>query len=340
VTKSLFFVLLFTLELFSCSSKFNICQKKVSDAKVFLNSTLISIPVKNHNRLIYSTKVPNFTYKKYDPFLGLTLVKDSSNFAYPFVFYTKDKKELFAVNNNSSLKGKIISEQCGLDELGKFSKATKRVSLITDSCCALAGVMSVDGLIDTHYLKHFLDFKAKDVVYGDAGIRIDKKNSALHVSRVNPFFKNQKFLEDDIILAFDAKETNSLCKLRRFILFAKIGSIHRFKILRNSKVKYIKVKIQKRLGGGLLSDTFLESFGLYLDDSLCIKTVSAKSVDMQVDVGDCLIQVNFHDVSTAKDIQKQLQSGDIDNALLFERNNFQFFIHINGKSGKITKKNN
>jgi len=194
-------------------------------------------------------------------------------------------------------------------------------------------------VIDKHYLKYFLDFKAKDVLYGDVGIRLDNKNSALHVSRINPFFEMQNFCKDDIVLAFDGMKISSICKLRRLILFAKIGSIHRFKILRNSKVKYIKVKIQKRLGGGLLSDTFLESFGLYLDDRLCVRFSNTQTVKMDLDVGDCLIQVNFHDVDSAKDIQNRVQSSDIDNALLFERQNFQFFIHINGKTGKITKKN-
>ena len=61
---------------------------------------------------------------------------------------------------------------------------------------------------------------------------------------------------------------------------------------------------------------------------------------MGLDLNDCLIQVNFHTVTSAKDIQKAVQKSDIDNALLFERKNFQFFIHINGKTGKITKKNN
>lgn len=335
--KSFVLIFLLTLELFSCSSGFHLCKKKVSDAKVFSSSSLFWIPLKNSTRLIYSKCKPDFKYKKYDPYLGIALISDKSHFAYPFKLKSKYTKSLSAIGKKSQVYGFIAQQQCGVEKLAKFSKPLKEASVITDNCCDMQGVSVGDGIIDRYYLKHFLNFRGRDVLYADAGIRIDKRGLLLHVKSVNPFFSEQKFHTNDIILAFDSKRVNSLCKLKRQILFSKIGSTHRFKILRNTKTVYIDVKFQKRLGGGLLSDTFLEHLGLYFDENLCINRRTPQSVKAGLNIADCLIQINFKDVNSDKQIRQSIKSADIDNALLFERNNFQFFIHINGKSGKITK---
>ncbi len=334
--KTLLLFLLFTLKLFSYSDGFSICQNKALDADAFSDASSVSVALKHNNRLIYSKKTPNFAYKKYDPYLGLALVEDKSHFKYPFVFYTKHAKRFASIYKNSIQEGKILNQQCGLNKFAKFSKPIKELSLILSNCCDLAGIATKDGVIDRYYLENFLNYKAKDVVYGDVGIRLDKN---LHVISINPFFKIQNFLKNDKILAFDSIKTDSICKLRRLILFAKIGSFHTFKILRNNKIKYIKAKVEKRLGGGLLNDTFLEYLGFSLDKNLCIENINSKEIQTQLNIGDCLIEVNFHKVNLVSDIQNALKRDKLENTLLFERNNFQFFIHINGKNGRITKKN-
>ena len=332
--------LLLTLKLFSCSGEFSICQDKAGDSKAFSSSYPLSIVVQNNERLVYTPSRPKYRVKKYDPFLGLALVDDTSRFKYPFIFYLKKSKNFASVSKKGFETGILKSQQCGLDELGLFSTPIKTPSLIMNNCCSLAGINTSRGIIDAHYLQHFLAYNSAELQYGDAGIRLESRKNGLHVSQVDPFFLHQKFQLDDIIIAFDRKKVKSLCILRRNILFAKIASLHTFTLKRNNKILHVKVKIQKRLGGGLLNDTFLERFGIHLDNKLCISALSSKTAQMGLDLNDCLIQVNFHNVTSAKDIQKVVQKSDIDNALLFERQNFQFFIHINGKTGKITKKNN
>jgi len=311
----------------------------VHDSKTFSSAYPLSIAVEKNDRLVYVPSRPKYKVKKYDPFLGLALINDKSRFKYPFIFYSKDNKNLASVYSKGFTTGALKVQQCGLDELGVFSTPLETPSLIMDNCCSLAGISTAHGIIDSHYLKHFLEYDSTELQYGDAGIRLESRKNGLHVSQIDPFFLNQQFQLDDQIIAFDGKKVKSLCRLRRSILFAKIASLHSFTIKRNNKVLHVKVKIQRRLGGGLLSDTFLERFGILLNNKLCISALSSKTAEMELDLGDCLIQVNFHNVKSAKDIQKRVQKSDIDNALLFERQNFQFFIHINGKTGKITKKN-
>jgi len=339
VLRTFLVTLFLSLKLFSCSGEFSICQDKALDSKAFSSTYPLSVVVEKNDRLIYAPSRPHFKIKKYDPFLGLALIDDNSKFKYPFIFYSKSNKNLLSIDAKNLKSGALIKAQCGLDELGIFSSAIKKPSLIMGNCCGLAGLGTSYGVIDHHYLKHFLEYDSTELQYGDVGIRLESRKNALHVSQRDPFFINQKFQLDDKIIAYDGKKVNSLCNLRRKILFAKIASIHSFTIIRNNKVLHVKVKVQKRLGGGLLSDTFLERFGILLDNKLCISSLTSKTAEMELDLGDCLIQVNFHDVKNAKDIQKRVQKSDIDNALLFERQNFQFFIHINGKTGKITKKN-
>ncbi len=293
--------------------------------------------MQNKNRLILAPSRPQRSVKKYDSFLGLALIDDRSGFRYPYTFHSKSDKNIASIHAKGFIKGALEQEQCGLDTLGVFSTPLKTPSLLSDSCCSLVGMGTSRGVIDSYYIKHFLQYNSNELQYGDAGIRLERRKNGLHVSEVDPFFPDQKFQINDQIIAFDGKKVTNLCSLRRSILFAKIASLHSFTIKRQGRLLHVRLKIQKRLGGGLMSDTFLERFGLHFDSKLCIASLTSKAAKMQLHVNDCLIQVNFHDVQSAKEIQKNLQKGDIDNALLFERQNFQFFIHINAKTGEITK---
>ncbi len=337
--RTFFVSLLFTLKLFSCSTEFSVCYDKARDSKAFFEADSLSVAMQGNSRIIYSPLQPIFKVKRYDPFLGLALIEDKKPFPYPYIFYTKSEKNLVSINAQDFTKGSLLHQQCGLDRLGLFSRPIKTPSLINYNCCALAGIASKKGVINHHYLKHFLESKLKIMAYGDVGIRLKDKKDSLYVHRIDPFFEPQVFVQGDKILAMDGKKIVSLCLLRRHILFASIGSRHTFTILRQGKVLHVKTTVQKRLGGGLLSDTFLERFGLVLNERFCLASISAKSTEMELAIGDCLIQVNFFNIDTVEDIQKYVQKSDIDNALLFQRNDFQFFIHINGKDGKITKKN-
>jgi hypothetical protein len=339
VHRTFFLTLLLGLKLFCCSGEFVTCQEKARDSQAFSDSQGLSIVVDHHQRLIYTPYAMPTRYISYDPFLGLALVEDTQRFAFPYSMHSDRRDHLASITQHNYIAGEIQDLQCGLDRLGTFSKPITTPSLITDNCCVLSGIATENGIIDTHYLKHFLAFKQKRMRYGDAGIRLIEQNTHIIVSRVDPFFNEQSFKMGDEIVAFDHKKVRSVCELRRWILFAKVGSVHHFSIKRDGNILSKKIKIQERLGGGLLSDTFLERFGLHLDKQLCITHMSLKSVEMELDKGDCLIQLNYHDVYKAADIQKWVQKSDHDNALLFERRDFQFFIHINGKTGKITKKN-
>lgn len=165
--------------------------------------------------------------------------------------------------------------------------------------------------------------------YGDIGIRVkDEKNGVL-VKRVNPFFDNNPFKKDDLIVTFNGKKVKDSASLMQMILFSKVGTMQSVKVKRGSKYLSYKLKTKKRYGGGYLSDTFLEEQGIYFAQNLTILKISNKFKNYGLKVGDRLMQINGKKVSDIVDIEDDVGVFNREASLLFDREDFQFFIKIN-----------
>jgi len=316
---------LFFLNLFACQGGYSTCIDKVNDSKTFLGSSL-SIPVKNHQRLIYSKQTPNAKILKHDPFLSLYLVQDRTNFAYPFELNMRLQLGSAVVNNKTAVEGKIKEQQIGLNKLASWSEKTTAPALITSSCCSLEGIVTPRGIIEKAYIKRFLSSVSAD--YGDIGIRVKNEKNLVVVSASDPFMQNNKFIKGDCILTLDGKKVKNASSFMQSILFAKIGSKHKIKIKRNAKLIEINVVIQKRYGGGDISDTFLESKGIYFDESLHIVSLSEYFKEYGLLECDRLIQVNGITVKNEDELLRYIEDFKDFSSLLFERNKFQFFVKI------------
>jgi hypothetical protein len=90
----------------------------------------------------------------------------------------------------------------------------------------------------------------------------------------------------------------------------------------------VDAKTQQRYGGGQMSDTFLESKGIYLDEKLTIKSLDKEFQKYGLLVGDRLLEVNKVGVKTQEELRSYLENFKDYSALLFERDNFQFFVNI------------
>ncbi len=324
--------LLFTLSvtLFACEGNGG-CLQKAEDSALFSGGSL-SVALAKKSRLSYSP-VPLSRFRKYDPFLGLGVEAVDHPFEFPYIFLSKSVKKLTAVTPQGVRAGEISKHQCGLDRLGRFSGDVGTYGVIGDSCCALEAIITPAGVIEKSYLEHF--WKSENVLYGDAGIRLADTLQSRVVS-VDPFLPENPFCIGDEIIAYDGKKLSERCSVEEAILFSVPGSQHKVTVRRDGKELVLNVRIAERLGGGLLGDTFLERLGLYLDAQLCIVKASSLSDNLELLKGDCLIQLNGADVVSMAEIRQKLLQGD--NSLLFERRNFQFFIHIKSKDAKITQK--
>ena len=316
---------LLLVNLLACKGGYSSCIDKVKDSKTFQGSS-ISIPVKNHKRLIYTQQLPNAKILKYDPFLSLYLVEDRSKFAYPFDINMRLQLGVAVVNSKTAVEGKILKHQIGLNTLATYSEKISAPAILTSSCCSLEGIVTPNGIIEKEYLKRFLSSAPAD--YADIGIRVKDKKSKVLVSASNPYMENNSFKKDDQILELDGKKVKNAATFMRDILFSKIGSTHKIKIKRGKKTLTLKAVSKKRFGGGVVSDTFLEFKGIYFDKKLKIVKLSKYFKDYGLLVGDRLIQVNGVAVKSEDELLQYIEDFKDFSSLLFERNNFQFFVNI------------
>jgi len=318
------FNLLF-LSLYACSNNYKLAIKKVKDSQSIQHNSL-SIPIENNQRIMYTHTIPNAVVIKYDPFLNLYLVKEKHSFVYPFKFNIKLHLNTALVNDKNVKEGKFIKNQIGLNSLAKYSTTMHTPAIVLNSCATLEGIQTDKGIIQKEYLERFIT--SKTLKYSDIGIRVKDEKGFVIVNASDPFMINNPFKRGDCIVAFDNKKIKTASTLMKRILFSKIDSKHKVKVKRNLKFYTYTVVSQQRYGGGYLSDTFLEQKGIYFDDKLRITRLSKKFKSYGLKVGDKLIRVNAVAVNNQEQLRLYIENFKDYSSLLFERNNFQFFVNI------------
>lgn len=322
---SLFYLFLLPLTLFSNPLDFKACQLKYQVSSMNVGQAY-AFAVNDKYALFYSKEEPAQKVVKRDPFLGLNLIEADKRFRHSFKFHHRLSDKLSGILPHSITEGRMLSSQIGLNTPAKFSKPLKNSTLITDSACGIVGVSTPDGVIEKEYIKHFL--KSKEIVYADVGIRLIDKNGVCVTAR-NPFFYNMPFMQHDIIVQMDGEKVASASEVSRRILLSKPKSMHTFIVLRDNKKIKIKVEAQERLSGGLSEDNFLDTMGFVMDEHL---VVMQDNVQYGVKKGDKLRLVRGDGVRTSADVRHVLSQEKSDKdksiALLFQRDGFDFFIHL------------
>lgn len=312
-------------DLLAFQDGFTLCINKVKDSNSIQNASL-SIPIKKTKRIVYTQAIPNYKILKYDPFLSLYLVEDKKSFAYPFTISKSLHHKTAALNTVEAREGKFLSQQIGLDKFASYSEKIPGIYIITSDCCSLEGVHTTKGIIQNAYLRHFA--KTKKAVYGGIGIRVEEKEKSVIVSAVDPFFKDNPFEVGDNITAFDDKKVLNAATFMQKVLFSKIGVMHKVQIKRNNLIYTFIIQTNKRYGGGYLSDTFMERKGLYFDENMHIVRVTKKFKELGLIRGDKLLQINGVKITNQESLCKYLQKYRSYDRMLFQRNNFDFFVNI------------
>lgn len=312
--------------LYACKDDFALCVQKAQDANVVQNASLF-IPVAPKQTLVYTHKTPKAKIIKYDPFLSLYIIKEQKNFPYPYDMTMRLELATAIINEKKAKVGKFLQKQVGLNSFGLYNQLLKDYpALISNSCCSLEGIVTKKGVIEKAYIVHFIN--TKEVAYSDIGIRVVDAKGFVVVDASDPFMKDNPFLANDRIVAYDKKKVASAAMLMQKILFSRLGSQHIVKVKRGDKFVTFKVVSQKRYGGGFISDTFLEQKGIYFDETLHVKRVEKEFQNLGLHLGDRLIQVNGVRVNNQKELRKYIQNFKEYASLLFQRNNFQFFVNI------------
>jgi hypothetical protein len=316
---------LLLFQLCACSGAFALCIDKINDSHALENNTP-NIVVENHKRIVFSQTQPDGKILKYDPFLSLYLVEDTQNFQFPFVFDAKLQKSTAILNTKEVKRGRFLQEQIGLNTFAHYSKSLPTKGIVLNSCCMLEGISTPRGVIQKAYLEHFLQTDTAE--YGDIGIRVKDENHLVIVNASDPFMPKNPFKSGDCITAFDGEAVTSAGALMQKILFSKVSSQHTVVLKRSGKVLKFPVATHKRYGGGYLSDTFFESQGLYFDNQLSITRLSKAFQAYGIRVGDRLLQVDAVPVNNQEQLRLYLEQHKEYTRLLFERDNFDFFVKI------------
>ncbi|WP_418640951.1 DUF7488 domain-containing protein [Sulfurimonas sp. ST-27] len=322
----LFLILhLFFFNVYACKGGYDFCVKKAKDAKI-IHGRALFIPVEKNHRIVFSRQKPQSKILKHDPFLSLYLIEEKTSFAYPYDLNMRLQLGTAIVNAEEAKEGSMLVHQVGLDFFGKYSQKLSLPAIISSSCCSLEAVVSKKGVIEKEYLQYFL--KTEKVRYADIGVRVNDANRSVVVIASDPYMPDNPFKKGDCILYYDNKKVKNAASFMRKVLFGSLGVKHTVQIKRGGKLLTFEVQSRQRYGGGFLSDTFLEQKGIYFDEGLHVSRLKKAFKNYGLKTGDRLIQVNGITVKNQEELRKYIENFKDYSSLLFERNNFQFFVKI------------
>ncbi|EQD89571.1 hypothetical protein HPSA50_1900 [Helicobacter pylori SouthAfrica50] len=282
--------------------------------------------------LYYSKTYPKHAKViKSDPFIGLYLLQSApSDYAYTLRDLDKDAltRPMASVGKNQAKEVQLLSLQKGYDRYARILQEIQKNGVISNICYQMLGLgVGGNGFIETKFIKRFLS--QQEPYYGDIGVRIEDKNKRLVVAQFDPFFPKNPFLKNDEILAINGYKIHSLAEFEWVVSNLKYQSLVRVKIKRNRQIKEVTLKVNKRYGGFLLKDTFLERYHIALNERFIITQIGShlpKGLDF-LKLGDRILWVNRKDVAfSPKALREALSAPKIE--LLVWRKGFEFYIKI------------
>lgn len=273
---------------------------------------------------------------KYDPFLRLSLYGTQAELE-PVSFRkssgNKLGRELGFVTEGELWIGTLEAKQRGLNHFARFSDKTVPSGVVGIKCASSVGIgVGGEAFIETDYILHFLS--SPETRYGDVGARFTDRNGRPVVLLADPYFPGTRFRPGDVLLEVDGQPVRSGEEIEKRVLFAKRGERIAFKVERSGVPVAFTVTVGDRLGGGYLSDTFFERFGVYLDDALHIVRVPEEAPGRRRGFrpGDRILAIDKIPVSDVKTLRGILAAKESpETSLLMERDDFQFFLTIPDK---------
>ncbi|WP_033771201.1 PDZ domain-containing protein [Helicobacter pylori] len=282
--------------------------------------------------LYYSKTYPKHAKViKSDPFIGLYLLQSTPS-AYAYTLRDLDKdaltRPMASVGANQAKEARLLSLQKGYDRYARIAQEIQKNGVISNICYQMLGLgVGGNSFIETKFIKRFLS--QQEPYYGDIGVRIEDKNKRLVVVQFDPFFPKNPFLKNDEILAINDQKIHSLAEFEWVVSNLKYQSLVRVKIKRNRQIKEVTLQVNKRYGGFLLKDTFLERYHIALNERFIITQIGShlpKGLDF-LKLGDRILWVNRKDVAfNPKALREALSAPKIE--LLVWRKGFEFYIKI------------
>lgn len=297
----------------------------INTSKEFAGKSAIHIG--NGNYLAYSSiPLEDKSLVKKDDILGLYLFKDSPLKA-KYILRNIDKSiPLTAINKNTITKGKILQKQQSFNNLAIFSKNINENSVISDICYQIYGISAGENrFIDKKYIDRFL--QTKNAKYSYIGVFVKDSKDGVVVSHTNPLV-NTTINPSDIILSVNDKKIIDSNHFTDTVASISPDSNVKLEIKRGSKILQIHIKTLEQNTRFGVNPSFLEVFGLILDEDLVVRENLAKN---DFKVGDKILRVNQIKIKTIEELNKSIKNVLMDTntlSFLIVRDDFELFITL------------
>ena len=336
--RRLFFLLLISFPLSANDSTYNPCFQKNSQS-IYTISGIDCLAVDTKHLICHDPlrKVEGFPadYKvlKYDPFTRIYEL-ESQNTLQPVKFKGLAKiatgTDLALIDKTGYQVGRVKSYANGFDHFGEFGLEGTLGKVIGAKCYTVVGIGTVDNrYIPSEFIQSFI--KNESATYGDIGVRFENRDGRYVVTKRDVYFPKNPFEVGDEILKLNGTAYSRMDGFSFTILFAKPGTPFDVTIRRNGKVQTVKVMTGYRYGGGYLTDTFLERFGLVFNEDLVVERVTPGSfADRKgLKAGDRILEFDGKAIKTIDELTERISKKRLhQTSILFDREDFQFFFTI------------
>lgn len=300
------------------------CLKYFAAASTPIGDTYaISLKTPNGQKhILYSPTRPKAKILKSDPFIGLYLIdtpktKQSYDLL-PLDSRTLKDKNLALISKGVPSKGAITKRQNGFLRYAQFSSNAPRNAVLGNICYQIYG-LSVGGnkFIEKKYIDRFL--AQKSPYYGDLGIRAYGTKPI--ITTIDPFVPHNPFKPNDEILSINGKKISSSGELEWVMSNLKKDSTAKVQLQRDGKILTLQAKVSQRYGGFLLKETFLERFGLEIDEHMVIKATNPAIAGRfaPLRVGDKILWINKEPILTSESNVSESSTPNSSPTKAFER---------------------
>ncbi|TLD94676.1 PDZ domain-containing protein [Helicobacter jaachi] len=267
-----------------------------------------AISLKNgaqQSHILFSLEPPQHVkILKADRFIGLYLIalprtKQSYELLTLDSRTLNDKNLAFISASPKVHVGHITKRQNGFLNYAHFSAPTQVNGVLGNICYQIYGLGVGNGkFIEKKYIDRFL--AQKSPYYGDLGIRLESSKAI--VSTIDPFMPNNPFEPSDELLSINGTKVLNSGQAEWIISNLKKDSLAKVTLKRKGKILTLSVRVSQRYGGFLLKETFLERFGINIDENMTIVSINPAMAGRfsQLRAGDRILWINKEPIITSQ----------------------------------------
>ena len=317
---------------------FTQCYEKNRQSIIYFGKTR-AVAISENKAIAYSKEKPTVPFIKYDYLSNLYLFESPKPLTPIKLKPTETLKpgEWFASMSENSLVVVNISKLgSNANNFFEHSGRGDENSIIGGLCCEMSGLGIGDRFfIGSEALEKFIS--SKTASYLELGARLEENNETIVVDFVDSNNKEVKLKAGDKIVALNGKKVKNLAEVSEALLASKSSSKLSAQIQRNNawieeNILAIKPKpVVKKVVPVVKKESPLKTKGLIFDNDMKLLDIPAHSFAEQsgLKIGDRLIQIDETRVDKLSEAEGFLaKTKNRETSLLFDRNDFQFFVTL------------